>query len=57
MMRGWKTWTAAVGLYLLAGLDAWDGRVEEAFEKMVYAFALVGIGHKLDRAGYAPFRR
>jgi hypothetical protein len=50
MMRGWKTWVAVAGLALLAAVDLSNGDTEAALEKAAGALALVGIGHKVEKA-------
>ena len=49
VMGGWKTWTAAAGLVLLAVADVANGDIEAAGTKVMAALGLVGLGHKVDK--------
>lgn len=53
MMGGWKTWTAAAGLVLLAVADVAGGDYEAAGTKIVSALGLIGLGHKIDKGNQA----
>lgn len=53
-MKGWKTWTGAVVLGLAATLEALGGEYGEWAKAVMMAggaLGLVGVGHKLDKAG------
>ncbi|MFZ2452619.1 MAG: hypothetical protein WAW36_19090 [Methylovulum miyakonense] len=51
-MTGWKTWTAAIlwGLYGVAVTFGWI-EPNAAIEDGIKALGLVGLGHKLEKAG------
>jgi hypothetical protein len=49
-VTGWKTYTAgaaaiALGIYLIL-----DGQSEQGVNRVIEGLAIIGIGHKLDRA-------
>ena len=50
-MRGWKTWLAAAGMAALGAIDIKQGDYPAGMQKIVAALALVGIGHKIEKAG------
>lgn len=49
-MTGWKTWAAAGGLTALAIAQWQTGDKVGAVEKLSAALALIGIGHKIEKA-------
>lgn len=49
MMRGWKTWLAAVCLGVLAGIDVYDGEIDSGMSKLAAAIGMVGLGHKIEK--------
>ena len=54
MMGGWKTWTAAAGLALLAVVDVANGDFAAAGTKFVAALGMIGLGDKIEKAGSDP---
>lgn len=50
-MKGWKTWLAFVCFLVLAVIDYINGDAQAAMEKISFATALVGLGHKLEKIG------
>jgi hypothetical protein len=50
MIHGWKTWLAIAGLVALAVVDAINGNIETALEKIGLALGLLGLGHKIEKA-------
>lgn len=50
-MAGWKTWLAAAGLGILGAVDLIEGDLEAALTKLSAALGLIGIGHKIQKAG------
>ena len=48
-MSGFKTWIAVIGALLLAVYYLLQGDVQRALQYFTVAFALLGIGHKLDK--------
>lgn len=51
-MKGWKTWLAA-GASVVYGIGGWIGGLhdaDQASQFVIAGLALVGIGHKLDKA-------
>lgn len=62
MMGGWKTWAAAICLCLIGLAMIWTGIQAKELQKELFfmglqaisfAFALVGIGSKVERYGKA----
>lgn len=57
-MSGWKTWAAGLGA-IFAGLSmiamavggTGDGSVNEGIEMVVAGLAVLGLGHKIEKAG------
>jgi hypothetical protein len=49
-MNGWKTYASAAALAVLGIIDMLNGDTLTGAQKLVGALALVGIGHKLDKA-------
>jgi hypothetical protein len=49
-MKGWKTWIAALCTGALGIMSILDGNVEGGLQQIVAGLALVGLGHKLDKA-------
>jgi hypothetical protein len=49
-MKGWKTYVAAACLAGLGVVAIANGEVENGVQQLVAAGALVGLGHKLDKA-------
>lgn len=52
-MSGWKTWLAAFAavFYGVVGMIAGMHGPDEMATFVINGFALVGIGHKIDKAG------
>lgn len=50
-LGGWKTWLAALGLAFLGAVDLIEGDLEAALTKLSAALGLIGIGHKIQKAG------
>ena len=50
-LGGWKTWLAAAGLGILGAVDLIEGDLEAALTKLSTALGLIGIGHKIQKAG------
>lgn len=50
-LGGWKTWLAALGLAFLGAVDLIEGDLEAALTKLSSALGLIGIGHKIQKAG------
>jgi len=50
-MKGWKTWLGVIGMAALAVYDFSNGDVEQALVKITAAMGLLGVGHKIDKAG------
>jgi len=48
-MSGYKTWIAVIGCLLLAVYYFINGDTQQAVQYLTAAFALLGIGHKLDK--------
>ena len=53
MMRGWKTWCAAMGSVIYGVLGYWSELhdLDTAIKMILGGLALVGLGHKIDRIG------
>ena len=49
-MKGWKTWLAAIGTGALGVYEIKAGNTEGGIMKILGALALVGIGHKVEKA-------
>ena len=58
MMKGWKTWTGAIGVFaggvvmLASGVTAEPFNPDQVWQGIVVcagAFAAVGIGHKIEK--------
>ncbi len=49
-MKGWKTWLAAGATAVLGALQIMDGNTDTGLQMVAGALALIGIGHKLDKA-------
>ena len=49
-MKGWKTYTAAACMVGLGVVSIANGDTEAGVQQIVSGVALVGIGHKLDKA-------
>lgn len=50
MMKGWKTWAAAVGLVIMGVVELANGDTEGGLTCLVSALGLIGIGHKVEKA-------
>lgn len=50
-MKGWKTWSAVVGLTLLGVVDIANGEPDSGMNKIVMALAMVGLGSKIEKNG------
>lgn len=50
MVTGWKTLTAAIGMALLGIVSIAEGNVENGVQQIVGGLALIGIGHKIEKA-------
>lgn len=52
-MSGWKTWTAAIGsiLWGIGGYLAGVHGPDETATFVTGGFALIGIGHKIEKLG------
>lgn len=48
-MRGWKTWTAVIGLVIAGIYEISEGHVEAGVERILAGLGLVGIGHKIEK--------
>jgi len=49
MMRGWKTWAAAVGAIVLGIYEVVDGQTESGAGHIVFGCGLIGLGHKIEK--------
>ncbi len=49
-MSGWKTWLAALSMAGLGIVRIADGEVETGVSQIAAALALIGIGHKIEKA-------
>ncbi len=49
-MKGWKTWAAALAMAVLGALDIKQGDMAGGAQKIAAGLALVGIGHKIEKA-------
>ena len=50
MMRGWKTWVAAIGAIALGVYEIAEGQTEQGFGHIVFGLGLIGVGHKVEKA-------
>jgi hypothetical protein len=51
MMKGWNTWAAVIGTAILGIVDIANDEMESGIMKLSGAFALLGIGHKIEKSG------
>lgn len=51
MMGGWKTWAAAIFTAGLGVLSIINGDVATGAQQIAGAVAMIGIGHKIEKAG------
>ena len=49
-MNGYKTYASALALFIFGAIEIVNGDTPSGAQKVIYAAALVGIGHKLDKA-------
>jgi len=49
-MKGWKTWLAAACTAGLGVVSIYNGDTESGMQQIIAALALVGIGHKIEKA-------
>jgi hypothetical protein len=49
MMRGWKTWLAAIGSIALGLYEVLDGQTEAGIGHIAFGGGLIGIGHKVEK--------
>lgn len=49
-MVGWKTYLAVIGFVLLAIYSFINGDTNQAVTYLLSALAILGIGHKVDKA-------
>jgi len=52
-MTGWKTWLAAGGTAALGVVSMCNGDTFTGLQQIAAALALVGIGHKIEKAAGA----
>lgn len=50
-MGGWKTWAAAGLLVFIGVIEIALGEVEQGVGRIALAAGLVGLGHKIEKAG------
>lgn len=50
-MSGWKTWVGAIGLVLVGAYQISEGNPEQGFQRLAEAMVLIGLGHKIEKAG------
>lgn len=50
MMSGWKTWAAALMMVLVGLYQVREGDSGAGMARISEALAIVGIGHKLEKA-------
>ena len=50
MMKGWKTWLAAAGFAAVGVVQILSGDSVEGIQRLLEGLALIGLGHKLDKA-------
>ncbi len=50
-MNGWKTWLAAICMVGLGVVSITQGDTAGGIQQIVGALALVGVGHKIEKAG------
>lgn len=48
-MKGYKTWIAVVGFFLLGIYEILNGNFQQAFQYFMTALALLGIGSKIEK--------
>lgn len=49
MMKGWKTWIAAIGAIALGLYEVIDGQTEAGIGHITFGAGLIGIGHKVEK--------
>jgi len=49
MMRGWKTWVAALGAIALGIYEIFNGQAEAGVGHIVFGGGLIGLGHKIEK--------
>jgi len=50
-MEGWKTWLAAACMAGLGVVSIYNGDVPGGLQQISTGLALVGLGHKIEKAG------
>ena len=50
MMTGWKTWVASACMAGLGVISVVNGETVEGVQQVVAALALIGVGHKIEKA-------
>jgi hypothetical protein len=51
-MKGWKTWLAAACTAGLGVVSIVNGDVAAGTPQIVLALGMVGLGHKIEKAGF-----
>jgi uncharacterized membrane protein YiaA len=49
MMRGWKTWVAAIGTIALGVYEITEDKIEMGLGHIAMGLGLIGIGHKVEK--------
>lgn len=52
-MKGWKTWLAAACTAGLGIISIASGDTAQGVQQLTLALGLIGIGHKIEKAGAA----
>lgn len=50
-MKGWKTWVGAIGMAIVGIYEISEGQVESGVGKIALGLGLIGVGHKVEKAG------
>jgi hypothetical protein len=50
MMKGWKTWSGAIGTIALGIYEISEGQIEEGLSHIALGLGLLGLGHKMEKA-------
>jgi hypothetical protein len=50
-MKGWKTWLAAACTAGLGVVSIINGDVASGAQQIVLALGMIGLGHKIEKAG------